>query len=66
MNDTGAILLPSELSAWPYGGAAMGQDIYERNPGGGRARAESGISLSAVMAQTETSPTASDMVHWPK
>ncbi|MGB2573124.1 MAG: feruloyl-CoA synthase [Henriciella sp.] len=52
------------LIVMAYGGAAMGQDIYERiqavavNVTGER------ISLSAGYGATETSPTASN-VHWP-
>ncbi len=54
----------SRLMVMAYGGASMGQDIYERiqtvaiNVTGER------ISLSAGYGATETSPTISN-VHWP-
>ncbi len=47
-----------------YGGAAMGQDIYERIQTVAVAETGQRISLSAGYGATETSPTASN-VHWP-
>ncbi|MEM9939566.1 MAG: feruloyl-CoA synthase [Pseudomonadota bacterium] len=47
-----------------YGGAAMGQDIYERIQKVAVAQTGQRISLSAGYGATETSPTASN-VHWP-
>lgn len=47
-----------------YGGASMGQDIYERIQKVAIATTGRRISLSAGYGATETSPTASN-VHWP-
>ncbi len=47
-----------------YGGAAMGQDIYERIQSVAVRVTGERISLSAGYGATETSPTASN-VHWP-
>nr|WP_070960186.1 feruloyl-CoA synthase [Hyphomonas sp. Mor2] len=47
-----------------YGGAAMGQDIYERIQKVAVQVTGERISLSAGYGATETSPTASN-VHWP-
>ncbi len=47
-----------------YGGASMGQDIYERIQKVAIATTGKRISLSAGYGATETSPTASN-VHWP-
>ncbi|NQY95550.1 MAG: feruloyl-CoA synthase [Henriciella sp.] len=47
-----------------YGGAAMGQDIYERIQRVAVGVTGERISLSAGYGATETSPTASN-VHWP-
>lgn len=47
-----------------YGGAAMGQDIYERIQKVAVRVTGSRISLSAGYGATETSPTAAN-VHWP-
>ncbi|KCZ89430.1 feruloyl-CoA synthase [Hyphomonas johnsonii] len=47
-----------------YGGAAMGQDIYERIQAVAVRVTGERISLSAGYGATETSPTASN-VHWP-
>ena len=47
-----------------YGGAAMGQDIYERIQKVAVRVTGKRISLSAGYGATETSPTASN-VHWP-
>ena len=47
-----------------YGGAAMGQDIYERIQKVAVRITGERISLSAGYGATETSPTASN-VHWP-
>ena len=47
-----------------YGGAAMGQDIYERIQNVAVRVTGKRISLSAGYGATETSPTASN-VHWP-
>lgn len=47
-----------------YGGAAMGQDIYERIQKVAVRVTGERISLSAGYGATETSPTASN-VHWP-
>ncbi|MEM9841100.1 MAG: AMP-binding protein, partial [Pseudomonadota bacterium] len=47
-----------------YGGAAMGQDIYERIQKVAVRVTGTRISLSAGYGATETSPTASN-VHWP-
>ncbi|MEM1148265.1 MAG: feruloyl-CoA synthase [Pseudomonadota bacterium] len=47
-----------------YGGAAMGQDIYERIQTVAVRVTGTRISLSAGYGATETSPTASN-VHWP-
>lgn len=47
-----------------YGGAAMGQDIYERIQNVAVRVTGNRISLSAGYGATETSPTASN-VHWP-
>lgn len=47
-----------------YGGASMGQDIYERIQAVAVKITGERISLSAGYGATETSPTASN-VHWP-
>ena len=47
-----------------YGGASMGQDIYERIQKVAVAITGTRISLSAGYGATETAPTASN-VHWP-
>ncbi|MEO0714646.1 MAG: feruloyl-CoA synthase [Pseudomonadota bacterium] len=47
-----------------YGGAAMGQDIYERIQAVAVKTTGERISLSAGYGATETAPTASN-VHWP-
>ena len=47
-----------------YGGAAMGQDIYERIQAVAVKTTGQRISLSAGYGATETAPTASN-VHWP-
>lgn len=47
-----------------YGGAAMGQDIYERIQNVAVRITGERISLSAGYGATETAPTASN-VHWP-
>lgn len=52
------------LVCMAYGGAAMGQDIYERIQAVAVAVTGERISLSAGYGATETSPTASN-VHWP-
>ncbi len=54
----------SRLMVMAYGGAAMGQDIYERIQKVAIATVGERISLSAGYGATETSPTASN-VHWP-
>jgi feruloyl-CoA synthase len=52
------------LVCMAYGGAAMGQDIYERIQAVAVGVTGERISLSAGYGATETSPTASN-VHWP-
>ena len=47
-----------------YGGASMGQDIYERIQAVAVRLTGERVSLSAGYGATETSPTASN-VHWP-
>lgn len=54
----------SRLISMAYGGAAMGQDIYERIQAVAVRMTGERISLSAGYGATETSPTASN-VHWP-
>ena len=54
----------SRLNCMAYGGAAMGQDIYERIQAVAIRVTGERISLSAGYGATETSPTASN-VHWP-
>jgi len=52
------------ICSMAYGGAAMGQDIYERIQNVAVRVTGTRISLSAGYGATETSPTASN-VHWP-
>lgn len=52
------------ICSMAYGGAAMGQDIYERIQKVAVRVTGQRISLSAGYGATETSPTASN-VHWP-
>jgi feruloyl-CoA synthase len=52
------------LFVMAYGGASMGQDIYERIQKVAVATTGERISLSAGYGATETAPTASN-VHWP-
>lgn len=52
------------ICSMAYGGAAMGQDIYERIQKVAVRVTGKRISLSAGYGATETSPTASN-VHWP-
>ncbi|MHA7899681.1 MAG: feruloyl-CoA synthase [Henriciella sp.] len=52
------------ICSMAYGGAAMGQDIYERIQNVAVRVTGKRISLSAGYGATETSPTASN-VHWP-
>ncbi len=54
----------SRLISMAYGGAAMGQDIYERIQKIAVRTTGVRISLSAGFGATETAPTASN-VHWP-
>ncbi|MDP1556476.1 MAG: feruloyl-CoA synthase [Hyphomonas sp.] len=54
----------SRLISMAYGGAAMGQDIYERIQVVAVRLTGQRISLSAGYGATETSPTSSN-VHWP-
>jgi feruloyl-CoA synthase len=54
----------SRLTSMAYGGAAMGQDIYERLQVVAVRVTGERISLSAGYGATETAPTASN-VHWP-
>ncbi len=54
----------SRLISMAYGGAAMGQDIYERIQAVAIRVTGERISLSAGYGATETAPTASN-VHWP-
>ena len=54
----------SRLTSMAYGGASMGQDIYERIQEVAVRFTGERISLSAGYGATETSPTASN-VHWP-
>lgn len=52
------------ICSMAYGGAAMGQDIYERIQNVAVRVTGTRISLSAGYGATETAPTASN-VHWP-
>ncbi|MEL7136743.1 MAG: AMP-binding protein, partial [Pseudomonadota bacterium] len=52
------------ICSMAYGGAAMGQDIYERIQNVAVRVTGKRISLSAGYGATETAPTASN-VHWP-
>ncbi|MEM9571492.1 MAG: feruloyl-CoA synthase [Pseudomonadota bacterium] len=52
------------ICSMAYGGAAMGQDIYERIQKVAVRVTGNRISLSAGYGATETAPTASN-VHWP-
>ncbi len=52
------------ICSMAYGGAAMGQDIYERIQKVAVSVTGKRISLSAGYGATETAPTASN-VHWP-
>lgn len=54
----------SRLLVMAYGGAAMGQDLYERIQAVAVKVTGERISLSAGYGATETTPTASN-VHWP-
>ena len=54
----------SRLICMAYGGASMGQDIYERIQTVAVRITGERISLSAGYGATETAPTASN-VHWP-
>ena len=63
-NDALANKFFKNLVVMAYGGASMGQDIYERIQKVAVATTGSRISLSAGYGATETSPTASN-VHWP-
>lgn len=54
----------SRLLVMSYGGAAMGQDLYERIQAVAVRVTGQRISLSAGYGATETTPTASN-VHWP-
>ncbi|MEM1086700.1 MAG: feruloyl-CoA synthase [Pseudomonadota bacterium] len=54
----------SKVISMAYGGAAMGQDIYERIQTVAVRETGKRISLSAGYGATETAPTASN-VHWP-
>ncbi len=54
----------SRIFSMAYGGAAMGQDIYERIQDVAVRVTGRRITLSAGYGATETSPTASN-VHWP-
>lgn len=54
----------SRLISMAYGGAAMGQDIYERIQEVAVRVTGQRISLSAGYGATETAPTSSN-VHWP-
>lgn len=54
----------SRIITMAYGGASMGQDIYERIQDVAVRITGERISLSAGYGATETSPTASN-VHWP-
>ena len=54
----------SRLLVMSYGGAAMGQDLYERIQRVAVEVTGERISLSAGYGATETTPTASN-VHWP-
>ena len=54
----------SRLIVMAYGGASMGQDIYERIQAVAVRTTGERISLSAGYGATETAPTASN-VHWP-
>lgn len=53
-----------KLLVMAYGGAAMGQDIYERVQKVAIATTGERISLSAGYGATETAPTTAN-VHWP-
>jgi feruloyl-CoA synthase len=63
-NDALAETFFKRLICMAYGGAAMGQDIYERIQAVAIRVTGERISLSAGYGATETSPTASN-VHWP-
>ena len=63
-NDALAETFFRRLVSMAYGGAAMGQDIYERIQAVAVRVTGERISLSAGYGATETSPTASN-VHWP-
>ena len=54
----------SRIIVMAYGGASMGQDIYERIQAVAVRTTGERISLSAGYGATETAPTASN-VHWP-
>lgn len=54
----------SRLIVMAYGGASMGQDIYERIQAVAVRTTGERISLSAGYGATETAPTAAN-VHWP-
>lgn len=54
----------SRLMVMAYGGAAMGQDLYERIQAVAVRTTGQRVSLSAGYGATETTPTASN-VHWP-
>tara|TARA_B100000614_G_scaffold262883_1_gene299527 strand:- start:584 stop:2452 length:1869 start_codon:yes stop_codon:yes gene_type:complete len=54
----------SRIVCMAYGGASMGQDIYERIQAVAVRTTGERISLSAGYGATETAPTASN-VHWP-
>ncbi len=63
-DDVLAEIFFSRVISMAYGGAAMGQDIYERIQVVAVRVTGQRISLSAEYGATETSPTASN-VHWP-
>jgi len=63
-DDSLAEVFFSRLTSMAYGGAAMGQDIYERLQVVAVRITGERISLSAGYGATETAPTASN-VHWP-
>jgi feruloyl-CoA synthase len=63
-DDALAAVFFSRLTSMAYGGASMGQDIYERIQEVAVRITGERISLSAGYGATETSPTASN-VHWP-
>ena len=54
----------SKIMVMAYGGAAMGQDIYERIQAVAVEVTGERVSLSAGYGATETAPTTSN-VHWP-